>query len=112
MTSRRTLAIAGSFGTGIVFLVAILLTAIFNPNPERHVVMFSLLWAFGAVCALMVAIAVLSKDNKRWVTSALLATLLLLFSALAFLLVGLILSLLLLGYSLWRLRRRRDNASS
>jgi hypothetical protein len=79
---------------------------------ERAVVASSLLGILGVVVVFLATIGVLASGRDRWIPLSLAAILLLGFSALTFFSVGMYVvpvGLLLLGFSIWKLARRKSS---
>ena len=77
---------------------------------NRIGIMQILMGALGAVVVILVVLGILSRGKERWAALALVAVLLLGFSALTIASTGIIgapLGLLLLGFSIWKLLHRR-----
>ena len=112
MTSRKKLHIGllVSFIAGCAILVAAfgIGWANWGKLPNQIIVMQTLMGALVVVAVLLVVMGVLSKGKERWEALTLDAILLLGLSALIFFSVGWLIvpvALLLLGFSLRRLRR-------
>ncbi len=112
---RRVLATPFAIGCIILFATFGIGWANWWELTNRIGIVQILMGALGIMVVLLIVMGVLSKDKERWTALVFVAVLALGFSGLTIASIGIIMApvaLLLLGFSLWRLRHRQTEHST